>query len=154
MAGDVQVSSLKDFMDVSVAPVMYLTIPDICLQLWLSNRSRMDKFSSTIWRACSAISGLHNGFFGQTHSQARLNAVASYDQSNELFKVIPILPMSRHWGLTPSLRHSLAKRWCIRVPCGLKKGEFGVISKVAHFLHRTWKLLRSARSAMSYARHG
>ena len=31
MVGDVQVSSLKDFMDVSVAPVMYLAIPDICL---------------------------------------------------------------------------------------------------------------------------
>jgi len=31
MAGDVQVSSLKDFMDVSVAPVIYLAAPDICL---------------------------------------------------------------------------------------------------------------------------
>jgi len=28
-----------------------------------------------------------------------------------------------------------------------------VISKVAHFLHRIWKLLRGARLAMSYARH-
>jgi len=48
----------------------------------------MEKFTSTVWKACSAVSGLYNGFFGQTHSQARLNAVASYDQSNELFKVI------------------------------------------------------------------
>jgi len=87
MAGGVQVSSLKDFMDVSVAPVMCLAIR-ICLQLWLSNRTRMEKFTSTVWKACSAVSGLYNGFFGQTHSQARLNAVASYDQSNELFKVI------------------------------------------------------------------
>jgi len=31
MAGDVQVSSLKDFMDVSVAPIMHLTIPNVCL---------------------------------------------------------------------------------------------------------------------------
>jgi len=88
MAGDVQVSSLKDFMNVRVAPVMYLAILHVCLQLWLSNRSRTNKFSSTIWKARSAISGLYNRFFGHTHSQARLNAMASYDQSNELFKVI------------------------------------------------------------------
>ena len=33
------------------------------------------------------MSGLYNSFLGQTRSQARLNAIASYDQSNELFKV-------------------------------------------------------------------
>jgi len=75
-------------MSVSVVPVIYLAILDVCLQLWLSNRSRTDKFSSTIWKACSTISGLYNRFFGHTHSQARLNAIASYDQSNELFRVI------------------------------------------------------------------
>ena len=57
-------------------------------------------------------------------------------------------------SLTPNFRHSLAKRWCTHVPCGLrKKGAFAVISKVARSLHRTWKLLRTARSAMSCARH-
>lgn len=69
MAGDVQVSSLKDFMD-----------------LWLDNRSRVNKFPSSIWKLYSVTSGLYNGIFGQTYSQARLNAIASYDQSNELFK--------------------------------------------------------------------
>ena len=43
--------------------------------------------SSTVARLSSALSGLYNSFLGQTPSQARLNAIASYDQSNELFKV-------------------------------------------------------------------
>ena len=47
----------------------------------------MDGLSSTISRITSAISGFSNAFLGQTRSRARLNAIASYDQSNELFKV-------------------------------------------------------------------
>lgn len=47
----------------------------------------MDGFSSAFTRITSAISGLSNAFLGQTRSRARLNAIASYDQSNELFKV-------------------------------------------------------------------
>ena len=47
----------------------------------------MDGLTSTISRITSAISGLSNAFLGQTRSRARLNAIASYDQSNELFKV-------------------------------------------------------------------
>jgi cyclopropane-fatty-acyl-phospholipid synthase len=43
--------------------------------------------SSTVARLSSALSGLYNSFLGQSRSQARLNAIASYDQSNELFKV-------------------------------------------------------------------
>ncbi|KAF8898158.1 cyclopropane-fatty-acyl-phospholipid synthase [Gymnopilus junonius] len=70
MLGDVQVSSLKGAMD-----------------LWLENQSGMEEtLSSTVAKVSSAISGLYNSFLGQTHSQARLNAIASYDQSNELFK--------------------------------------------------------------------
>ncbi|KAN0097861.1 Mycolic acid cyclopropane synthetase domain containing protein [Tylopilus felleus] len=69
MVGDVEVSSLKAVMD-----------------LWLDNESGMDGLSSTISRVSSAISGLSNAFLGQTRSRARLNAIASYDQSNELFK--------------------------------------------------------------------
>lgn len=46
-----------------------------------------DTLSSTVAKVSSAISSLYNNFLGQTHSQARLNAIASYDQSNELFKV-------------------------------------------------------------------
>lgn len=70
MIGDVEVSSLKGAMN-----------------LWLDNQTGMeDTLSSTIAKVSSAISGLYNSFLGQTRSQARLNAIASYDQSNELFK--------------------------------------------------------------------
>ncbi|KAF9224420.1 cyclopropane-fatty-acyl-phospholipid synthase [Gyrodon lividus] len=69
MIGDVQVDSLKAVMD-----------------LWLDNESGMDGLSSAVSRITSAISGLSNAFIGQTRSKARLNAIASYDQSNELFK--------------------------------------------------------------------
>jgi cyclopropane-fatty-acyl-phospholipid synthase len=46
-----------------------------------------DTLSSIVAKVSSAMSGLYNSFLGQTPSQARLNAIASYDQSNELFKV-------------------------------------------------------------------
>ncbi|KAF8554090.1 S-adenosyl-L-methionine-dependent methyltransferase [Imleria badia] len=69
MVGDVEVSSLKAVMD-----------------LWLDNECGMDGLSSTITHISSAISGFSNAFLGQTRSRARLNAIASYDQSNELFK--------------------------------------------------------------------
>ncbi|PPQ68356.1 hypothetical protein CVT26_005919 [Gymnopilus dilepis] len=70
MLGDVEVSSLKGAMD-----------------LWLENQAGMeDTLSSLVAKISSAISGLYNSFLGQTTSQARLNAIASYDQSNELFK--------------------------------------------------------------------
>ncbi|EDR07813.1 cyclopropane-fatty-acyl-phospholipid synthase [Laccaria bicolor S238N-H82] len=70
MIGDVEVSSLKGAMN-----------------LWLENESGMaNTLSSTVAKVSSAMSGLYNSFLGQTRSQARLNAIASYDQSNELFK--------------------------------------------------------------------
>jgi hypothetical protein len=50
-----------------------------------------DTLSSTVAQVSSAISGLYNSFLGQTRSQARINAIASYDQSNELFKVRVLL---------------------------------------------------------------
>jgi len=50
-----------------------------------------DSLSSTVAKVSSAISGLYNSFLGQTRCQARLNAIASYDQSNELFKVCNLL---------------------------------------------------------------
>lgn len=46
-----------------------------------------ETLSSTAAKVSSAVSGFYNSFLGQTRSQARLNAIASYDQSNELFKV-------------------------------------------------------------------
>jgi cyclopropane-fatty-acyl-phospholipid synthase len=62
--------------------------------LWLENQAGMENtLSSSVARISSAASALYNTFLGQTISQARLNAIASYDQSNELFKV------SRIWVL-------------------------------------------------------
>ncbi|KAA1465956.1 cyclopropane fatty acid synthase [Dentipellis sp. KUC8613] len=69
MMGDVQVDDLKGVM-----------------KLWLENESGMANLTSTIGRVSSAMSGVWNALFGQTRSNARLNAIASYDQSNELFK--------------------------------------------------------------------
>ncbi|EGO01472.1 hypothetical protein SERLA73DRAFT_131752 [Serpula lacrymans var. lacrymans S7.3] len=69
MIGDVEVDNLKAVMD-----------------LWLDNETGMDGLSSAVSRISSAISGVSNAFLGQTRSKARLNAIASYDQSNELFK--------------------------------------------------------------------
>ncbi|KXN84212.1 Cyclopropane-fatty-acyl-phospholipid synthase [Leucoagaricus sp. SymC.cos] len=70
MIGDVEVSSLRGAMN-----------------LWLDNQTGMEEtLSSTVAKVSSAISGVYNSFLGQTRSQARLNAIASYDQSNELFK--------------------------------------------------------------------
>ncbi|KAH7912467.1 Mycolic acid cyclopropane synthetase-domain-containing protein [Hygrophoropsis aurantiaca] len=69
MMGDVEVNSLKAVMD-----------------LWLDNESGMVGLSSAVSRITSVISGFSNAFLGQTRSKARLNAIASYDQSNELFK--------------------------------------------------------------------
>ena len=54
----------------------------------------MSGISSLYSRVASALSGLRNAFFGQTRSRARLNVIASYDQSNELFKVSPLFPSS------------------------------------------------------------
>ena len=57
-------------------------------QLWLDNRTEMEfTLSSAAVRISSALSSIYNSFLGQTRSQAQLNAIVSYDQSNELFKV-------------------------------------------------------------------
>jgi len=41
---------------------------------------------STLSRLSALVSGLYNAFLGQTLSQARLNVMDAYDQSNDLFK--------------------------------------------------------------------
>ncbi|CDO68537.1 hypothetical protein BN946_scf184998.g34 [Trametes cinnabarina] len=69
MIGEVDVENLKSIMD-----------------LWLDNQSTIASASSLYTRFLAAFSGLRNAFFGQTRSRARLNVIASYDQSNELFK--------------------------------------------------------------------
>ncbi|EIN13978.1 cyclopropane fatty acid synthase [Punctularia strigosozonata HHB-11173 SS5] len=68
MIGDIRVDNLKGVFD-----------------LWLDN-PRMGGMSSLFNRLSARISGISNALFGQSVTRARLNAMASYDQSNELFK--------------------------------------------------------------------
>ncbi|KAH9012925.1 Mycolic acid cyclopropane synthetase-domain-containing protein [Lactarius pseudohatsudake] len=56
------------------------------MSLWLENESRMTSLNSVFKRLSSAVSGVYIALFGQTLTQARLNCVAGYDLSNELFK--------------------------------------------------------------------
>ncbi|KAI0919859.1 hypothetical protein AcV5_001814 [Taiwanofungus camphoratus] len=56
------------------------------IQLFIDNMSGLSGISSSFSRVTSALSGVSNAFLGQTRSRARLNVIASYDQSNELFK--------------------------------------------------------------------
>ncbi|KAI0667406.1 cyclopropane-fatty-acyl-phospholipid synthase [Trametes maxima] len=69
MIGEVDIENLKAIFD-----------------LWLDNQSTASALSSLYSRLAAAFSGLRNAFFGQTRSRARLNVIASYDQSNELFQ--------------------------------------------------------------------
>ena len=51
----------------------------------LDNQAGMDDaLSSTAQKVSASLSGLHNSFLGQMLTQARLNTISSYDQSNEL----------------------------------------------------------------------
>ncbi|KAI9448522.1 cyclopropane-fatty-acyl-phospholipid synthase [Lactarius indigo] len=56
------------------------------MSLWLENESRMTSLNSVFKRLSSAASGVYIALFGQTLTQARLNCIVGYDQSNELFK--------------------------------------------------------------------
>lgn len=47
----------------------------------------MSHIASPVHKVVSKVSGWMNAYFGQTLGRARLNAMASYDQSNDLFKV-------------------------------------------------------------------
>lgn len=110
MIGDVEIENLKSIMDVRLSLSLALSLararvlfspptqsPPIRAteshadttrsQLWLDNQSTVSAVSSLYSRVLAAASGVRNAFFGQTRSRARLNAIASYDQSNELFMV-------------------------------------------------------------------
>ncbi|KAI0034405.1 cyclopropane-fatty-acyl-phospholipid synthase [Vararia minispora EC-137] len=56
------------------------------MNLWLDNEAGMSSNTSIFIRLTTAISGMSNAFFGQTPTNSKLNAIASYDQSNKLFK--------------------------------------------------------------------
>lgn len=112
MVGDVEVSSLKGAMNVRWILSHHLSYSDTTLQLWLDNQTGMEEtLSSSVAKISSAISGLYNSFLGQTRSQARLNVIASYDQSNELFKVkLSRVSLTPCFVLTSSSRLSSARR--------------------------------------------
>ncbi|KAK0436053.1 S-adenosyl-L-methionine-dependent methyltransferase [Desarmillaria tabescens] len=66
-----------------------IELPDLraAMNLWLDNQSTMeDTLSSTFSRITSILSSFYNSFLGQTKSNTCLNMIASYDQSNKLFK--------------------------------------------------------------------
>jgi len=46
----------------------------------------MTGLDSTLSRLSALVSGFYNAFLGQSLSQARLNVMDAYDQSNDLFK--------------------------------------------------------------------
>lgn len=92
MVGEIQVDDLPGVMNVSASsltPMMAVGDPalSVIYQIWLDNQSTIIGLSSKASRLTAVLSGLSNALLGQTRSQARLNAIASYDQSNELFKV-------------------------------------------------------------------
>ena len=101
----------------------------------LDNQSGMAGISTTLNRVASYLSGISNAFAGQTKSQARLNAIASYDQSNELFKVsihsniIALVKLNfSHAFLSKEMMYSCAL-WDLSGTT--PKVEYGVILSVA-----------------------
>ncbi|KAI0092483.1 Mycolic acid cyclopropane synthetase-domain-containing protein, partial [Irpex rosettiformis] len=56
------------------------------MRLWLDNQQSFSELSTRFSRFLSFVSSLANALFGQTKFQARLNAITSYDQSNDLFQ--------------------------------------------------------------------
>ncbi|KAI0312761.1 CFS1-like protein [Amylostereum chailletii] len=69
MHGDFETSDLKGILD-----------------LWLDNREHLSGLHSVYSRVLSTMSSLAVRFFGQTLSNAKLNAIAGYDCCNELFE--------------------------------------------------------------------
>ncbi|TFY67533.1 hypothetical protein EVJ58_g1554 [Rhodofomes roseus] len=56
------------------------------IELFIDNLSSLSNISWLYNKTIAAVSGLWNAFAGQTHTRARLNVVASYDLSNEMYK--------------------------------------------------------------------
>ncbi|VDB98090.1 unnamed protein product [Peniophora sp. CBMAI 1063] len=69
MYGDFETSDLKSILD-----------------LWLDNRDHLAGLQSYFARFMTTMSGLALRMFGQTLSNAKLNAIAGYDCCNELFE--------------------------------------------------------------------
>ncbi|KAI0731500.1 cyclopropane fatty acid synthase [Fomitopsis betulina] len=56
------------------------------IEFFIDNLSGLSNISWLYNKTIAAASGLWNAFAGQTHSRARLNVIASYDLSNEMYK--------------------------------------------------------------------
>ena len=94
--GDIDLKSdnLEGFMSVCVFLLIIIRSVDVVPQLWLENESGMTSLNSIFKRFSSTMSGVYIALFGQSLTQARLNCITGYDQSNELFKVcFPELPL-------------------------------------------------------------
>jgi len=46
----------------------------------------MTSMTSIFRRLSTTVSGWSNAYFGQTRSRSRLNVIAGYDQSNDLYE--------------------------------------------------------------------
>jgi cyclopropane-fatty-acyl-phospholipid synthase len=79
LSGDIGFSEAYMIGDIEVSDLNGL------LKLFIDNYAQVSSVSSFLTRFTSTVSAGLNAFFGQSLSQARLNAMASYDQSNELF---------------------------------------------------------------------
>ncbi|KAI0289512.1 cyclopropane fatty acid synthase [Russula brevipes] len=56
------------------------------INLWLDNEAGMTAMTSIFRRLSTTVSGWSNAYFGQTRSRSRLNVIAGYDQSNDLYE--------------------------------------------------------------------
>ena len=85
MMGDIDLKSdnLEGLMSVCFFTLITLRSVDVVPQLWLENESGMTSLNSIIRRFSSAMSGVYIVLFGQSLTQAKLNCITGYDQSNE-----------------------------------------------------------------------
>ncbi|KAH9927606.1 cyclopropane-fatty-acyl-phospholipid synthase [Fomitopsis serialis] len=67
--------------------------------LFIDNLSGLSNISWLYNKTIAAVSGVWNAFAGQTHSRARLNVVASYDLSNDMYKAFLSKEMMYSCGL-------------------------------------------------------
>ena len=75
MYGDFETSDLKCILDVRPHSVSPWPVSDVSTQLWLDNREHLAGLNSIFSRAMTLVSSLFLRLFGQTLSNAKLNAV-------------------------------------------------------------------------------
>ncbi|TFK96332.1 cyclopropane-fatty-acyl-phospholipid synthase [Pterulicium gracile] len=97
MSGDVGFSEAYMFGDIELNDL------NGAIKFFIDNHAQVNEVSSFLKHLRSAVSAGFNGLFGQSLSQARLNAISSYDQSNELFKAFLSQEMMYSCGLWSKL---------------------------------------------------